>query len=78
MNQFALWHEMCKNEQISPDIVTLTEVIATLDSASGKGNRQRGKRGRRKEVRFVKKSVLTVVQTYVEHLENINGCIELV
>ena len=41
MNQFALWHEMCKNEQISPDIVTLTEVIATLDSASGKGNRQR-------------------------------------
>ena len=38
---FALWHEMCKNEKISPDIVTLTEVIATLDSAPGKVNIQR-------------------------------------
>jgi hypothetical protein len=37
-----LWHEMCKQssnqkgKKVSPDIVTLTEVIATLDSAAGK------------------------------------------
>eukprot|EP00571_Detonula_confervacea_P012159 CAMPEP_0172311378 /NCGR_PEP_ID=MMETSP1058-20130122/14636_1 /TAXON_ID=83371 /ORGANISM="Detonula confervacea, Strain CCMP 353" /LENGTH=656 /DNA_ID=CAMNT_0013024537 /DNA_START=111 /DNA_END=2081 /DNA_ORIENTATION=- len=38
-----LWLEMCQpsNEKVSPDIVTLTEVIATLDSAPGKANRER-------------------------------------
>ena len=38
---FDLWLEMCGNERISPDIVTLTEVIATLDGAMGRINRER-------------------------------------
>ncbi|KAL7553260.1 hypothetical protein ACHAWF_016515, partial [Thalassiosira exigua] len=40
---FDLWLEMCQpsNERVSPDIVTLTEVAATLDSAMGKVNRER-------------------------------------
>lgn len=40
---FSLWSEMCKssNERVSPDIVTLTEVIATLDNAPGKANREK-------------------------------------
>lgn len=41
---FDLWVEMCntdKRENVSPDIVTLTEVIATLDRAVGKINRER-------------------------------------
>lgn len=40
---FGIWQEMCQpdNEKVSPDIVTLTEVIATLDSAMGKVNRER-------------------------------------
>jgi len=48
---FDMWLEMCGGSQpdadgrgggaISPDIVTLTEVIATLDVASGKVNRER-------------------------------------
>lgn len=41
---FDLWVEMCntdKREEVSPDIVTLTEVIATLDRGMGKINRER-------------------------------------
>ena len=42
---YNLWHEMCQMNDsenvVSPDIVTLTEVIATLDKASGKVNRER-------------------------------------
>ena len=53
---FDIWLEMCqlsnqdgsdknkknnKKTDVSPDIVTLTEVIATLDNASGKVNRER-------------------------------------
>jgi len=54
---FDIWKEMCqssnqvgsdknkknnkKADSVSPDIVTLTEVIATLDNASGKVNRER-------------------------------------
>ena len=54
---FDIWKEMCqlsnqdggeknkknnkKKTDVSPDIVTLTEVIATLDNASGKVNRER-------------------------------------
>lgn len=42
---YNLWHEMCQmndsNKNVSPDIVTLTEVIATLDKAPGKANRER-------------------------------------
>ncbi|KAL7541143.1 hypothetical protein ACHAXR_012084 [Thalassiosira sp. AJA248-18] len=38
---FDLWQEMCQSSKVSPDIVTLTEVIATLDSAMGKANRER-------------------------------------
>ena len=53
---FDIWVEMCqlsnqdasdknkknnKKTDVSPDIVTLTEVIATLDNASGKVNRER-------------------------------------
>ena len=40
---FELWQDMCQpsTEKISPDIVTLTEVIATLDRAMGKINRDR-------------------------------------
>jgi hypothetical protein len=41
---FDLWVEMCnphEGESVSPDIVTLTEVIATLDRAMGKINRDR-------------------------------------
>ncbi len=41
---FDLWVEMCntdKREKVSPDIVTLTEVIATLDRGMGKINRER-------------------------------------
>lgn len=40
---FDVWLEMCQpsNERVSPDIVTLTEVIATLDNAAGKANRKR-------------------------------------
>ncbi|KAL7496583.1 hypothetical protein ACHAWT_004757 [Skeletonema menzelii] len=41
---FNLWVEMCstdKRERVSPDIVTLTEVIATLDRGMGKINRER-------------------------------------
>jgi len=53
---FDIWNEMCqlsnqdgdknkknnkKADNVSPDIVTLTEVIATLDNASGKVNRER-------------------------------------
>eukprot|EP00804_Cyclotella_cryptica_P013991 CCRYP_002474-RF/>CCRYP_002474-RF protein AED:0.13 eAED:0.13 QI:1291/0.83/0.71/1/0.16/0.14/7/0/283 len=40
---FDLWIELCQpnKENISPDIVTLTEVIATLDRASGKSNREK-------------------------------------
>jgi len=50
---FDIWKEMCqlsnqegsdkkiKKRDVSPDIVTLTEVIATLDNASGKVNRER-------------------------------------
>lgn len=39
---YDVWREMCdqsnnqKGSKVSPDIVTLTEVIATLDSAAGK------------------------------------------
>lgn len=38
---FQIWSEMCRpnKDNISPDIVTLTEVIATLDRATGKVNR---------------------------------------
>ena len=40
---FDLWTEMCQlnKSNLSPDIVTLTEVVATLDRASGKINRQK-------------------------------------
>ena len=49
---FDIWKELCqlsnqdgdkkiKKTDVSPDIVTLTEVIATLDNASGKVNRER-------------------------------------
>jgi len=40
---YELWNEMClpENEKVSPDIVTLTEVIATLDAAMGKQSRER-------------------------------------
>ncbi|ACI64491.1 predicted protein [Thalassiosira pseudonana CCMP1335] len=40
---FDLWIEMCqqKSEGISPDIVTVTEVIATLDRSIGNANRAR-------------------------------------
>ena len=53
---FDMWKEMCQSSNqdasdkntknnkktgVSPDIVTLTEVIATLDNASGKVNRER-------------------------------------
>jgi len=41
---YNLWHEMCQmndSENVSPDIVTLTEVIATLDKAPGEANRER-------------------------------------
>ena len=39
---FDLWVEMCSADNgVSPDIVTLTEVIATLDRAMGKINRDR-------------------------------------
>jgi hypothetical protein len=40
---FDLWVEMCQpnKDNISPDIVTLTEVIATLDRATGKANRDK-------------------------------------
>ena len=49
---FDIWKELCqlsnqdgdkkiKKRDVSPDIVTLTEVIATLDNASGKVNRER-------------------------------------
>lgn len=41
---FNLWVEMCntdRRENVSPDIVTLTEVIATLDRGIGKINRER-------------------------------------
>ena len=40
---FELWQELCQpgNERVSPDIVTLTEVVATLDCASGKVTRDR-------------------------------------
>ena len=40
---FDLWLEMCQsnNEKVSPDIVTLTEVIQSLDGAMGKDNRQK-------------------------------------
>jgi 6-pyruvoyl-tetrahydropterin synthase len=38
-----MWIEMCQpnKDDVSPDIVTLTEVIATLDRATGKVNRQK-------------------------------------
>jgi len=40
---FDLWQHMCQSHdaKLSPDIVTLTEVIATLDNAAGKVNRER-------------------------------------
>lgn len=41
---YDMWREMCRlssSEKVSPDIVTLTEVIATLDKASGRVNRER-------------------------------------
>lgn len=41
---FNIWREMCSDsskESVSPDIVTLTEVIATLDRAMGRINRER-------------------------------------
>ncbi|KAL7448132.1 hypothetical protein ACHAWC_000380, partial [Mediolabrus comicus] len=42
---YEIWEEMCrgsvKGESVSPDIVTLTEVIATLDRGIGKINRDR-------------------------------------
>eukprot|EP00584_Thalassiosira_punctigera_P023090 CAMPEP_0172555006 /NCGR_PEP_ID=MMETSP1067-20121228/57533_1 /TAXON_ID=265564 ORGANISM="Thalassiosira punctigera, Strain Tpunct2005C2" /NCGR_SAMPLE_ID=MMETSP1067 /ASSEMBLY_ACC=CAM_ASM_000444 /LENGTH=669 /DNA_ID=CAMNT_0013343497 /DNA_START=154 /DNA_END=2163 /DNA_ORIENTATION=- len=40
---FDIWQEMCQssNAKVSPDIVTLTEVVATLDSAPGKASRER-------------------------------------
>jgi len=44
MEVFTIWSEMRQlkgSEKVSPDIVTLTEVIATLDKAPGKVNRER-------------------------------------
>ena len=40
---YELWLEMSQSNKgnISPDIVTLTEVIATLDRAAGKENRKK-------------------------------------
>lgn len=40
---YELWQEMCApgNDMVSPDIVTLTEVIGTLDNRIGKANRER-------------------------------------
>lgn len=41
---YDIWSEMChknSSERVSPDIVTLTEVIATLDKAPGRMNRER-------------------------------------
>ncbi|KAL3827386.1 hypothetical protein ACHAXA_003120 [Cyclostephanos tholiformis] len=41
---YDIWGEMCNmssSERVSPDIVTLTEVVATLDKAPGRVNRER-------------------------------------
>jgi len=40
---FDMWLEMCEpsNKEVSPDTATLTKVIATLDTAIGKTNRER-------------------------------------
>lgn len=55
---YDLWQEMCeqssmsnqKGKKVSPDIVTLTEVIATLDSAAGKVKGVKANRERVDEV----------------------------
>lgn len=44
MEVYDIWNEMChtkSSDKVSPDIVTLTEVIATLDRAPGRVNRER-------------------------------------